>query len=156
MPLTSRSRAAASPPPIGRARGSTGGVRFAPGWSLGDRTATIHPLVGYTYPSFDGGHDSLWELGVQLRTTTSRLGDRGAWLGGEVGFAHLSTVIDESGGSTSEGFNSFMIGGFAGVPVSDNEWNPSVFAGAGLTRFGGSNGINLRVGVDVQPPFLNR
>jgi len=39
-----------------------GGVRIAPAiWGVGESGMTAHPAAGYTYLSFDGGHDSLWE-----------------------------------------------------------------------------------------------
>lgn len=135
-----------------------GGVRLAPGFQLSeDQDITVHPTVGYTYLSFDGGHDDLWEVGAQIRNPTSIFGDgrSGFWLGAEATFSHLRTVEDFAGESTTYGTDGFSFTGLAGAPVSEGRWGVNWFVGAGVSRYG-STGVNIRAGFDLQPWFLQR
>jgi len=71
-----------------------GGIRIAPGWPVGNANLTAHPMLSYTYLSFDGGHDSLWELGGQVRKpiASGAEGGRAFWLGAEGALSYLNTV----------------------------------------------------------------
>jgi hypothetical protein len=134
-----------------------GGVRVAPGFDVGEQAVTVHPTAGYTYLSFDGGHDGLWEFGVQARKPSSIFSDQwpGFWLGGEATFSHLRTVSDFQGESTTYTTNGFAFTALAGAPVNDGRWGVNWFVGAGLSRYG-STGFNIRAGIDLQPWFLER
>jgi hypothetical protein len=133
-----------------------GGFRVAPGFQLGaNRALTAHPMLGYTYLSFDGGSDALYELGGQLRwrpTPDKKHG--GFWIGGEVAAARLSTSFDGVGGASSSA-NGWAITGLIGAPVGSSRWGMNLFAGAGVSRYG-TSGTNIRAGVDLQPWFLKR
>ena len=130
-----------------------GGVRLAPAlWEVGESGMTAHPTVGYTYLSFEGGHDGLWEFGGQLRKP---LGDeaRPFWVGGEATISHLRTSFESFGTTFTSSSNGFSLTALVGMPVGDNRWGPSVFAGAGISDYG-SQGWNIRIGLDLQPTFL--
>ena len=114
---------------------------------------TAHPTGGYTYLSFDGGHDGLWELGGQLRKP---MGDtaRPFWVGGEATISHLRTSFEFDGTDFSSSTNGFSATALIGMPLGeDNRWGPNVFAGVGISDYG-SQGWNIRVGLDLQPTFL--
>ena len=132
-----------------------GGVRVAPGLStLGEGDVTVHPMASYTYLSFDGGHDDLWEIGAQLRRPFGER-DRQPWLGIE-GAASLLRETSQFGGfDFSDSNGGFSITALAGVPFSDSRWAPNLYAGAGISHYG-STGFNIRVGIDLQPWFLDR
>ena len=130
-----------------------GGVRVAPGlWSVGDGDVTLHPAAGYTYLSFDGGHDGLWEVGGQVRKSVDT-GTRSIWFGGEATFSHLRTTFDYGEGSVTSSTNGYSFTALIGTPVGDSRWGPNIFAGAGISDYG-SQGWNVRVGLDFQPSFL--
>ena len=114
---------------------------------------TAHPMAGYTYLSFDGGHDGLWEIGGQLRKPILAGGSRPFWVGGEATLSHLRTSYEFQGTDFSENTNGFSLTGLIGMPVGDNRWGPNVFAGAGISDYG-SQGWNIRLGLDLQPTFL--
>lgn len=40
-----------------------------------------------------------------------------------------------------------------GKPIGESRWNPNVYAGAGISNYG-SQGWNIRLGIDLQPTFL--
>ena len=78
-------------------------------------------MLSYTYLSFEGGHDSLWELGGQLRKpmrAEAAAGGRPFWIGGEVAFSRLNTVIDvpDNAFDLSAGTNGFSVTALAGLP----------------------------------------
>ena len=130
------------------------GIRAAPMlWTLREGT-TVHPMASYSYLSFDGGHDDRFELGGQVRQTTSLvpMGSRRLWVGGEAAFAVLRTNVD---GFDSQSTNGWSTTALAGLPVGDTRWGLNVYAGAGVSNYG-SSGRNLRIGVDLQPWFLQR
>lgn len=130
-----------------------GGVRIAPGlWELGEGGATAHPMASYTYLSFDGGHDSLWEFGGQLRKPFSAA-ERSLWFGGEAAFSILRTTIDFDGNSSTGSTNGWSLTALVGSPVGNSRWGPNLYAGAGISNYG-SQGWNIRLGVDLQPAFL--
>ena len=127
-----------------------GGIRVAPGWALGTTGLTIHPMGSATYLDWDGGYDLLWELGGQLRKPVSA---SGFWVGGEAAVSRLTTSVDDSDFSASNG--GWSLTAIAGVPVGQSKWGLNLYAGAGISDYGGS-GTNIRVGVDLQPWFLKR
>lgn len=130
-----------------------GGVRVAPAlWDVGESGMTAHPAAGYTYLSFDGGHDALWEFGGQLRKPVGN-GARPFWIGGEATISHLRTSFSVQGTDFSSSSNGFSVTGLIGMPVGNSRWGPNVFAGAGISDYG-SQGWNIRVGLDLQPSFL--
>lgn len=135
------------------------GVRLAPGlWAVGDQGATAHPVLGYTYLSYDGGHESLWEVGAQVRKPTSLFGDRGdrqPWLGGEATFSLLRDSYSFDGMDFSESNGGVSGTVLVGAPIGDGRWGPQIYGGFGLSHYG-SLGINLRAGVDLQPWFIKR
>lgn len=135
-----------------------GGVRLAPGFRVGSNEAiTVHPMVSYTYLSFDGGHDALYELGGQGRWRLNPARKNGGlWLGGEAAISRLTTSID-GGGSLNydNSANGWALTGLVGAPVGDSRWGLNLYAGAGISNYG-STGKNVRVGVDLQPWFLKR
>lgn len=127
-----------------------GGVRVAPGlWDVGDAGMTAHPMVSYTYLSFEGGNDQLWEFGGQLRKPLG--GERPLWLGGEATFSHLRTNFDMT--SFSGSTNGWSLTAMVGMPVGESRWQPNLYAGAGISDYG-AQGWNIRLGVDLQPTFL--
>lgn len=135
-----------------------GGFRLAPGFQLGANQAlSAHPMVSYTYLSFDGGHDAISEVGGQLRwrpTPTKKLG--GLWIGGEAAAARLSTSFSGSGSNNaSSSVNGWALTGLVGAPVGSSRWGVNLYAGAGISSYG-SSGKNVRAGVDLQPWFLKR
>ena len=113
---------------------------------------TAHPMAGYTYLSFDGGHDSLWEFGGQLRQP---MGDEANpfWVGGEATLSNLSTSYDEAGIDVNESSGGVSFTGLIGKPIGDNKWQPNLFGGFGISHYG-STGWNIRVGIDLQPTFI--
>lgn len=134
-----------------------GGVRVAPGlWSLDEET-TLHPVAGYTYLSFDGGHDGLWEAGAQVRRSTALLGpDRDAWIGAEGTLSVLRTRYSFNGMDVTESATGLSATALFGVPVGgENRWGPNLYGGAGFSHYG-AFGFNVRVGLDLQPWFLQR
>ena len=135
-----------------------GGLRVAPGLgTVGEGDVTVHPMASYTYLSFDGGHDGLWEIGAQLRKPPTIFGERDQlpWLGIEGAASLLREEFEFGGQDFSESFGGFSITALAGVPVSSSRWGPNLYAGAGISHYG-STGVNIRVGVDLQPWFLDR
>jgi hypothetical protein len=130
-----------------------GGLRLAPGWAINSVGLSAHPLGGYSYLSFDGGWDGLLEVGGQVRQRLM-LGSRPAWVGAEAGLTRLTTHID--GVDDTFNANGILGGLVAGLPVGQNRWGTSLYAGAGVLRFEGNVGTTVRIGVDVQPWFLNR
>jgi hypothetical protein len=132
------------------------GFRLAPGFSLGASQAlSAHPTVSYSYLTFDGGHDALYEVGGQLRWRPSpEKKNGGLWIGGEAVAARLSTTIDGTGGNNSSA-NGWALTGLVGAPVGSSRWGVNLFAGAGISSYG-TSGTNIRAGVDLQPWFLKR
>ncbi len=133
-----------------------GGVRLAPGFQLGANQAlSAHPMVSYSYLTFDGGHDALYELGGQLRwRPTPDRKNGGLWIGGELAAARLSTSIDGAVGNNASS-NGWSLTGLVGAPVGSSRWGVHLYAGAGISNYG-TSGTNLRAGVDLQPWFLKR
>ena len=127
-----------------------GGVRVAPGFPLGQSHFTVHPMASYTYLSFDGGHDNLFELGAQLRYPLARSA-RHLWIGGEAAFSSLGTKISNS--SLSYSTSGWSLTALGGVPVGRSRWGFNLYAGLGVSHYG-SSGVNVRLGVDLQPWFL--
>jgi hypothetical protein len=113
-------------------------------------------MASYTYLSFDGGHDTLWELGGQLRKPLGTSG-RSLWLGAEAAGSYLNTVIDAGGeaGEYSDGTTGFSLTALAGLPVGQSRWGLNLYLGGGISNYG-SSGINIRAGMDIQPWFLSR
>lgn len=130
-----------------------GGVRAAPAlWDVGESGMTAHPAAGYTYLSFDGGHDALYEVGAQIRKPIDS-GARSFWVGGEFTLSRLSTSFSVGGTDFSSSTNGFSLTGLFGVPVGTSRWGPSIFAGVGISDYG-AQGWNVRLGLDLQPTFL--
>lgn len=130
-------------------------ARFAPGFATGSPGVTVHPMASYAYMKFDGGHDDRFEFGGQLRKALGQSAtSRGFWLGAEAAYALLREHLDNIDGTANE--NGFSATAMAGMPVGDaSKWNPSLYAGVGYSHYG-SSGINLRLGLDLQPWFLKR
>ncbi len=132
-----------------------GGVRVAPGLTtLGQGDITVHPMASYTYLSFDGGHDSLWELGGQLRKPIGT-GELPMWIGGEAALSQVRWTVDFGGSSFTGSENGYSFTVLLGKQVSSNRWGPSIYAGGGISNYG-SQGWNVRLGLDLQPTFLWR
>jgi hypothetical protein len=130
------------------------GARIAPAFQTGTPGLTVHPMASYAYMTFDGGHDDRFEFGGQLRKALGRsVTSRGWWLGAEAAIAVLRTHIENV--DDTESYNGWSATALAGVPVSDDRWGASIFGGAGVSYYGRS-GINVRVGLDLQPWFLKR
>jgi hypothetical protein len=128
-------------------------VRVAPAlWSAGESGVTVHPTLGYTYLSFDGGHDGLWEVGGQVRKPIGT-GARPFWIGGEATLSRLTTSYTVGTMDVSGSTNGVSATALLGVPIGDSRWGPSLFGGVGISDYG-SQGWNVRVGVDLQPRFL--
>lgn len=130
-----------------------GGVRVAPAlWELGDAGVTAHPMASYTYLSFDGGNDQLWEFGAQLRKPLGNEA-QSPWIGGEAAFSRLNTSIDGAGDASDSSTNGYSFTAMIGKPFGSSRWQPSIYAGAGISDYG-AQGWNIRLGVDLQPEFL--
>jgi hypothetical protein len=129
------------------------GLRLAPGFTLGEGT-TVHPTVGCTYLSFEGGRDDLFELGGQIRRQMSpgASGIAGFWFGGEVAVAKLRTSIDDIPSTST---NGWALTALAGFPLGDSKWGLNLYGGAGISHYG-TQGVNVRAGLDLQPWFLKR
>ena len=127
------------------------GFRAAPAlWDAGE-DLTVHPALGYTYLSFDGGNDQLFEVGAQVRKPLS--GDTPLWIGGEATISRLRTSIDVGGGSFSGSTNGWSLTALGGMPFGESRWGTSLFAGVGISDYG-AQGWNVRFGIDLQPSFL--
>jgi hypothetical protein len=126
-----------------------GGLRLAPELMVVQEGMTAHPMGSVTYLSFDGGYDLLWELGGQIRSQLASplLGGRLSWIGAEAAGSHLVTHIE--GLEETSDANGFSLTALIGTPFSGGAWRTSLYAGAGISRYG-STGINLRAGVDLQ------
>jgi hypothetical protein len=122
--------------------------RAAPGFLLGQGPTTIHPMASYTLLTFDGGRDDLFEIGGQIRYPLSSF-----WVGGEVAASRLRTSFDNDLLPTSSN-NGWSVTGLIGVPVGQSEWQLNLIGGAGISDYGGS-GKNIRLGIEVHPPFIN-
>jgi hypothetical protein len=124
-----------------------GGLRISPTeMALGQGDVTLHPTVRFTYLSFDGGWDGLYEIGAQVRKPVQ---PSGLWIGGEAMLSHLRTSIDgfsEFNSST----NGFSISVLGGVPIGQGGWNPNAFGSVGISDYG-AQGWNVRVGIEVTP-----
>ena len=132
-----------------------GGVRVAPQMAETESGLTLHPMASYTYLSWDGGHDNLWEVGGQVRKPVGTVqGHPGFWLGGEAALSLLQEKYSAAGFSSSSSNKGFSITGLAGFPVGQSRWGFNLVGGAGVSHYG-STGVNVRVGVDLQPWFLN-
>ncbi len=114
-------------------------------------------MVAYTYLSFDGGSDAIYEVGGQLRwRPTPEKKHGGLWIGGEAAAARLSTSFSGSGGNNANSsVNGCALTGLVGAPVGSSRWGLNLYAGAGISHYG-STGKNVRAGVDLQPWFLKR
>jgi hypothetical protein len=135
-----------------------GGVRLAPGLRVGSNEAvTVHPMAAYTYLKFDGGYDAIYEVGGQMRWRPRPARPNGGlWVGGEAAAARLSTSVSATGGyNASSSVNGWSLTGLVGAPVGSSRWGVNLYAGAGISHYG-SQGKNVRAGVDVQPWFLKR
>lgn len=128
------------------------GVHAAPAFNTGSPGVTVHPMVSYTYFSFDGGHDDRFEAGGQVRKSMSGMGSRGFWLGAEAAYALFRTHIDNV---DTQNTNGWSVAGMLGVPVGDAMRNMSVFGAVGYADYGGSSVI-FRAGLDWQPSFMKR
>jgi hypothetical protein len=111
-------------------------------------------MASYTYLSFDGGYDGLFEFAGQIRHPMTPAEGSGLWIGGEGAVSRLSASIHGySAGSSST--NGWSLTALAGVPVGKSRWGMNVYAGAGISNYG-STGNNIRAGVDLQPWFLKK
>lgn len=128
-----------------------GGLRVAPGFPVGQRGMTVHPVLSYGYLKWDGGHDELFEVGGQIRQPLARPGSGSTrvWLGAGASFA----VLREVGSGFSESTSGWSLDALAGMPLGSSKWGLNFFAAAGLSHYGAS-GVNLRLGLDLQPWFL--
>ena len=97
-----------------------GGVRVAPGFPVGQRGMTVHPVVSLGYLKWDGGHDELYEVGGQVRRPLARpgSGSTGVWLGGEATFS----VLREVSSNFSESATGWSLSALAGIPVGKSKW----------------------------------
>lgn len=128
------------------------GGRVAPQlMDLGESGATAHPTLGYTYLSFDGGNDQLFEIGGQVRKPMGSATP--FWIGGELTLSRLRTSIDFGGSSSTFNTNGWSLTALGGIPFGTSDWNTSVFAGLGISDYG-AQGWNVRFGIDVQPTHL--
>jgi hypothetical protein len=126
------------------------GLKAAPGYPMGNKGVTVHPAVSFTYLSFDGGHDELYEIGGQIRkplNTANKL-----WVGGELMLAKLRTEVDDYD-DFSESTNGWSLNALLGMPIGQSRWGVNLFVSAGICNYG-SSGKNLRAGIDLQPWFL--
>ncbi len=121
--------------------------RAAPGFQVGEGSMTVHPMASYTYLTFDGGRDDLFELGGQIRFPLTMF-----WVGAEAAASRLRTSFD-SDIAPSFSNNGWSFTAIAGVPVGESDWNFNLQGGAGISNYG-ATGKNLRFGIEVHPPFL--
>ena len=128
------------------------GFRAAPSVSTLSPGVTVHPMVSYTYFSFDGGHDDRFEAGGQVRKSMSGMRSRGFWIGGEAAYALFRTHIDKL---DTENTNGWSVAFLLGLPVGDAVRNMSVYGGVGLADYGGSSYV-AKIGLDWQPSFMKR
>ena len=124
------------------------GLRAAPAFQTGSPGVTVHPMASYSYLNFDGGHDDRFEFGGQARKALSSF-----WVGAEAAIAVLRTHIDNV--DDTDNYNGWSATALAGVPVGESRWGASIYGGAGYSHYG-SSGVNVRVGLDLQPWFFRR
>jgi len=126
------------------------GFHAAPAISTNSPGLTIHPMVSYAYLKFDGGHDDRILFGGQVRKALSSA-MTAPWIGAEAAAGFIRTHIDDIDDTDNTG--GFSVSALGGIPVSESRWRASLFAGVGYSYFDGG-GINLRVGLDLQPGFM--
>ena len=138
-------------------------VQAVPAFPIGeDGTTSVHPVVGYNYLSIDGGHDNLYQVGAQLR---SSMVDSPFWFGGEVAYDRFSSSTDHVD-YEEDPWNGFSVGGLFGYELDTSFAPSSLFGSLSYLRFGGQDfdGIPgegcdawlFRLGFEVQPDLFNR
>ncbi len=129
-------------------------LRVAPGFAVGSGETTVHPTLGYAFSlagGVEGESDGVLHIGGQVRVPSSGTW----WYGGEATYARRSTSYDVAGIPT-ESANGWTLAGLLGMPVAEPSWGVvHGYTALGLNKYGGT-GPYVRVGVDVQPAFLNR
>jgi hypothetical protein len=139
------------------------GVHAVPAFPIGeDGTTSVHPMVGYNYLSFDGGHDNIYQAGAQVRRS---LVDKPLWFGGEVAYNRFTSSIDESE-YEEDPWNGFSVGGLFGYQLDTSFAPSSFFTSLSFMKFAGQDfeGISgegwdawlLRFGYEVQLDLFNR
>ena len=137
-----------------------GGITALAGTQLPNKITSIYGLAGYHYYSFEGGHDNLFQLGIQGR---QMLGEKGFWAGGEAGWLKDTSVYTD-GDRSNPSSNGFFMGALAGYRLPVSVVDMSVFTGLDFLSFGdfkadnsvyeaGHNSIQLKLGVSVALPF---
>ncbi len=138
-----------------------GGITGLAGTQLSNELTSVYGLAGYHYYSFNGGHDNLFQLGIQGRQA---LGEKGLfWVGGEAGWAHDKSIYKDAEWSnpTSDGF---FIGALAGYKLPVSAVDMSVFTGLNYIGFGdfkadnrvieeGHNSMQFKLGISLALSF---
>ncbi len=130
------------------------------GTELPIANTSIYGLASYHKYSFTGGHDNLWQFGVQGRKAMGE--DNNWWLGGELTYLRDKSVEDQYVNSTANGYSAGVLAGRKlPIPVL----NMSVFTGVSFIHFEdfkadnmvtypSGNSVQLKVGVEIDIPFF--
>lgn len=131
-------------------------VRAAPGFDVGDGGLSVHPTAAYARGIFggvDGVTNSFIHLGGQLRLDPNPE-EAGLWFGAEGTWTRRRTSFDGSPGAGTR--NGWTAAALAGFPLTELSFGViNAYAAAGLIDTG-SSGPYFRVGLDLQPAFLQR
>ena len=130
-----------------------------PAFDVGtDGATSVHPLLGYNYLNYDGGHDNIYQLGGQLRRSVV---DSPLWYGGEFAYDRFTSSTD---GATFDepSWNGFNLGGLIGYELDTSFATSSLFGSFSRVQFLGTDGFDgwggwlFKVGYEVQPDLFNR
>lgn len=136
------------------------GVNMSPGIQLGSSNTSLHAQLGYARIAFKGGggHNNIFQGGVQVRQALSKTAPEGFWVGGEMTYLGFSNKYKNS--STKQTASGFTVGALAGyrfligkLPLSfyvaPAYLNRGKFKTNGTTGGTGSSGFYGRAGIDI-------
>ena len=130
------------------------------GTELPIANTSVYGLASYHRYSFTGGHDNLWQFGVQARKALGE--NKNWWMGGELTYLQDKSVEDMYTDSKANGYSAGVI---AGRKLPLPILNASVFSGVSFIHFGdfkngseiiypSGNSVQLKVGVEIDIPFF--
>lgn len=136
------------------------GVNMSPGIQLGNSNTSLHTQLGYARIAFTGGggHNNIFQGGVQVRQALSKKAPEGFWVGGEMTYLGFSNKLKNS--NTKQSASGFTAGALAGyrfligrLPLSfyvaPSYLNRGKFKTNGTTGGSGSSGFYARAGIDI-------
>lgn len=132
------------------------GAEMAPGIQLGNGGSSAHLLLGYSWIPFKGGggHNNIFQGGLQYRYAFSKQAPEGVWAGAELTYL----LINNNGSpkSTASGFTFGLLGGYrfliGKVPMSaylaPAFLSRGKFKTNGMVGGTGSSGFYGRAGIE--------